>query len=146
MKKILMTIITVLTPILMFAHTPDISIKDNKDGTFTVHAQFANGDSTEGSIISVVYDKPYNGSSENVINGNLVLFEKELDENGTATLYKPKTKKYYLNIYVMVAHEYTRYDVPVLTDGEKEVWEKKITEDKELTKDEKDYLLGNKKD
>lgn len=139
MKKILFCIFIGL---LSFAHTPDILLSDNHDGTMDLSVKFPGdpGDAA-GANIYMVLDKPYNGSSE-TINGNLVILKRTLDISEEITLIKPKTKKYYLHIYVMKDHEYDLVEVPVLTKKEKDLWEEKIKNDTELTDKEKNALLG----
>lgn len=146
MKKFLISLMTMLSTLITFAHSPDITLKDNKDGTMNISVKFANepGDAV-GSMISIVLDKPYNGSG-NTINGNLVLFQRELGETEELTIYKPKTKKYHIHIYVMPAHEYDVTEIFTISKDEKNIWEEKIKNDKNLTQDEKDYLLGIKND
>ncbi|VWL85715.1 hypothetical protein [Oceanivirga miroungae] len=146
MKKILLSLALVFTTLISFSHNPDIILKDNKDGTMNISVKFPNdpGDAI-GSEISIILDKPYNGSGK-TIGGSLVLFQRNLGETEEMTIYKPKTKKFHIHVFVMPGHEYDVTDIYPLSKAEKEKWNDMINNDSTLTQDEKDYLLGNKVD
>jgi len=93
MKKFLVLIMGVLMSVVVFAHSPLISVDDNGDGTVYIEGGFSNGASAEGVEIIIVKDKAYNGPEES-FKGKEIIYKGKLDAKNSLTIPKPATEKY----------------------------------------------------
>ena len=84
MKKFLVLIMGVLMSVVVFAHSPLISVDDNGDGTVYIEGGFSNGASAEGVEIIIVKDKAYNGPEES-FKGKEIIYKGKLDAKNSLT-------------------------------------------------------------
>jgi len=88
MKKFLVLIMGILMSVVVFAHSPLISVDDNGDGTVYIEGGFSNGASAEGVEIIIVKDKAYNGPEES-FKGKEIIYKGKLDAKNSLTIPKP---------------------------------------------------------
>jgi len=103
MKKFLVLIMGILMSVVVFAHSPLISVDDNGDGT-------------------VYKDKAYNGPEES-FKGKEIIYKGKLDAKNSLTIPKPATEKYEVYFNAGEGHVVSKKG-PTLTAAEKANWDK----------------------